>query len=34
MRKIRHMLQDENMQARLVIGFFVTMFAVLTILFY
>lgn len=34
MRKFRHLLQDENVQARLVIGFFVTMFAVLTIFFF
>lgn len=34
MRKFRHLLQDENVQARLVIGFFVTMFVVLTIFFF
>lgn len=34
MKKIRLMLQDEDVQARLVIGAFVTMFGLLALFFF
>jgi hypothetical protein len=34
MKKIRHMLADENVQARLVIAGFVMMFAIMALFFF